>query len=183
MKLPDRKLHIGGEIASHGWELLNIRPLEGVDHVCDALDLSRFADNTFSAVYAAYVLQLFCYGEPLGIALREWHRVLLPGGRIYISVPNMAVVARIYQQRDRLSFDEVHELTSLIYGEQKHAHDYHKCGLTAEFLPIYFSGAGFVDVKKVKSFDIFDDSSVRNFRDMPISLNMTAVKAHCQPLE
>ncbi len=49
-----RKLHIGGKLSAAGWEILNVFDGPNVDHVGDAVDLSRFADATFAEVYASH---------------------------------------------------------------------------------------------------------------------------------
>ena len=51
-----RKLHIGGKIKKEGWEILNALPNPDVDHVCNANDLSKFDDNTFTEIYASHTL-------------------------------------------------------------------------------------------------------------------------------
>ena len=50
-----RRLHVGGREPRAGWEILNILPGPGVDHVGDAVDLSRFADGTFAATTVSTV--------------------------------------------------------------------------------------------------------------------------------
>ena len=52
-----RRLHIGGTVAREGWEVLNANAAPYVDHVGNANDLSRFADNTFDAIYASHVIE------------------------------------------------------------------------------------------------------------------------------
>ena len=49
-----RKLHIGGKLSAAGWEILNVLDGPNVDHVGDAVDLSRFADATFAEVYGSH---------------------------------------------------------------------------------------------------------------------------------
>jgi len=49
-----RRLHIGALHSSPGWESLNSQLLADIDHVCDAGDLTRFADGTFADLYASY---------------------------------------------------------------------------------------------------------------------------------
>ena len=51
----------------------------------DILDMSRYASNTYDAVYSPRVLHYIVDKEN---ALRNLHRVLKPCGRIMISIPN-----------------------------------------------------------------------------------------------
>jgi predicted SAM-dependent methyltransferase len=90
-----RKLHIGGTTRVAGWEILNITPGPHVDHVGNANDLSRFADGVFAEVYASHTLEHFDYTGDLERALKEWSRVLSPGGTIYLSVPDLEVLAKM----------------------------------------------------------------------------------------
>jgi len=54
-----RKLHIGGEVRAPGWEVLNAMPADYVDHLGNAMDLSKFPDGTFSDVYASHIAEHF----------------------------------------------------------------------------------------------------------------------------
>ena len=71
-----RKLHIGGQVKVDGWEVFNAIDADYVDHVGNAKDLSRFADETFAEIYASHVLEHFDYKDELVHVLKEWRRVL-----------------------------------------------------------------------------------------------------------
>ena len=176
MNEPDRRLHIGGEIAHDDWEVLNITPAPYVDHECSAVDLSRFGDNSFLELYASHVFQYFDFDKELDRCLLDCFRVLSPGGRINVSVPNIAALARIYMERSTLTLAEQLQLIALFYGKQENINDYHKIGFTPEFLSAYLERAGFVNPTVVTAFSYFDDDSKMTFRNVPISLNMLADK-------
>jgi predicted SAM-dependent methyltransferase len=91
-----RRLHIGGKRKHEGWEVVNINPAPHVDHLRDASDLSIFPDNAITEIYASHVVEHFDCVDVLFSTLREWLRVLKPGGKIFISVPNMDVLATLY---------------------------------------------------------------------------------------
>jgi predicted SAM-dependent methyltransferase len=78
-----RRLHIGGKCAHPDWEIINAVAGPNVDHLGNAKDLSRFEDETFFELYASHVLEHFDYSNELNVVLREWYRVLKPGGRLY----------------------------------------------------------------------------------------------------
>ncbi len=171
-----RRLHIGGSISKAGWEIYNIVPSESVDHVGDARDLSRFADETFDELYASHVLEHFNYVGEVGGALTEWKRVLVPGGKIYISVPNIETIITIWSDSKALSFDDKFKLMRVIYGGQMDAYDYHKTGFFPELLSRYLLHVGFENITRVDGFDTFKDSSTIRCDGVNISLNICAEK-------
>lgn len=171
-----RKLHIGGQIRSPGWEVLNALPADYVDHVCNANDLSRFADDTFSEIYASHVVEHLDYTGELQATLKEWHRVLEPGGRIYISVPDLDTLAGLILSKDRLTMDERFFVMRMVFGGHIDKYDYHVVGLNEEFLTQFLTAAGFVDIRRVPGFGLFSDTSSMVFKDVAISLNLIAEK-------
>ena len=165
-----RKLHIGASVRAEGWELLDIHPGPHVDHVCDAGDLARFSDGSFSELYASHVLEHFDFTASLPAALREWRRVLCPGGRIYISVPDLEVLARLFLLKGRLSLDERLFVVRMIFGGHIDKHDYHLAGLDEELLTRFLAEAGYANIRRVARFGLFDDAAV------------PSIVAECEPL-
>lgn len=171
-----RKLHIGGKVRLDGWEVLNATPDECVDHVGDARDLSRFESDTFAEIYASHIVEHFDYRGELEATLREWLRVLVPGGRIGISVPDLDILAGLFVQRQVLSFEERFLIMRMMFGGHVDQYDHHKAGLSEDLLAGFLMLAGFANVIRVSGFGICNDSSNAVFRDQPISLNLVAVK-------
>ena len=176
MKLPLRKLHIGGCVHAEGWEVLNANAGSSVDHVGDARDLSRFADGTFSDVYASHVVEHFDYQGELRKTLREWWRVLVAGGRLYVSVPDLDVLARLFLDRQRLSERDRYQVMRMMFGGHVDRYDYHQVGLNEEFLGTLLRSAGYVKIRRVDDLGLFDDTSRMVFAGVPISLNMIGEK-------
>jgi predicted SAM-dependent methyltransferase len=172
----ERKLHIGGKIAAPGWEVINAIPDSYVDHLGNANDLSRFPDNCFDVIYASHVLEHFDYRDELAATLKEWNRVLKTPGRLYVSVPDIDVLARLLLAKERLSKDERFFVMRMIFGGHIDAHDYHCAGLNEEFLTDFLLTAGFRPIKKVETFDIFQDTSCKIFKGELVSLNLVAEK-------
>lgn len=170
-----RKLHIGGKQQSEGWEILNVNPVPGVTHVCNANDLSQFRDNTFSEIYASHILEHLDYTGELQSTLKEWIRVLESGGRIYISVPDIDVLAGLILLKE-LTIDERFHVMRMLFGGHTDKHDYHIVGLNKEFLNIFLKRAGFVNIRKVDAFKLFNDASSLKLNGINISLNMIAEK-------
>jgi hypothetical protein len=64
-----------------------------------------------------------------------------------------------------------------IFGGQGDPFDFHKVGLWDGYLAGLLEGAGFVDIHRVESFNLFDDGSTATYGGVPISLNVQARKA------
>ena len=173
-----RRLHIGGTTASETWEVLNAIPAPYVDHVCNANDLSQFPDCTFIEIYASHIIEHLDYINELLAALKEWFRVLEPGGRLYISVPNLDTLAKLFIDRNKLSTDERFSVMRMIFGAHADKYDYHIVGLNDEFLAAYLKAAGFEinGIVKEGGFGLFEDASSMIFKGEFISLNMIAEK-------
>lgn len=172
----ERKLHIGGKVAALGWEVMNAVPAPCVDHVGNANDLTRFPDNTFDAIYASHVVEHFDYNGELTAVLGEWHRVLKTFGRLYVSVPDMDVLARLLLDRDRLNKNDRFFVMRMLFGGHCDPYDYHLTGLNQEILTDFLTTARFCAIKRVQSFNIFDDTSAMTFKGELISLNLIAKK-------
>lgn len=171
-----RKLHIGGKTKSEGWEVLNAQPAPYVDHICDACELAQFADDTFSEIYASHVVEHFDYNLEILHALTEWLRILEPGGRALISVPDLDVLATLLLAKDQLTVGERFQVMQIIFGGHQDKYDYHAVGLNEDFLTELLRQAGYVNIKKVNEFGLFQDASSTTFKGVPISLNMIAEK-------
>ena len=170
-----RKLHIGGKEKKEGWEILDALEGSHVDHVCNAMDLSRFADETFAELYASHVVEHLDYKDLLESTLKEWFRVLKKGGKIYISVPDLDVLAKLFVSQE-LNGEERYHVMRMIFGGHIDAYDYHQVGLNLEFLSFFLQRAGFVQMRKQDQFGMFKDASCLAFKGTLISLNLTAEK-------
>jgi predicted SAM-dependent methyltransferase len=171
-----RRLHIGGQCKSEGWEVLNANSALYVDHIGNANDLSQFADNSFIEIYASHVVEHLDYMGELIRSLREWHRVLMPSGKVFISVPDLDVLAKLILEKDKLTVNERFAVMRMMFGGHIDKYDYHVVGLNEEFLTDVLNAAGYVNIKKVSEFGLFNDTSSMVFKGVAISLNMTAEK-------
>jgi predicted SAM-dependent methyltransferase len=171
-----RRLHIGGAEARPGWEVLDVRAAPHVNHVGNALDLSRFADGTFAELYASHVLEHFDYVEQLPRVLAEWHRVLAPAGVLRLSVPDIDILAHLLLQRHQLNVNQRFQVMRMMFGGQMHEHDHHRVGLNHEFLAAFLDRAGFVNLQRVSRHGLFADTSDTLVMGTPISLNLNAHK-------
>jgi predicted SAM-dependent methyltransferase len=87
------RLEIGaGEHPREDYQIhTDILPLPGIDVVC-RLDRLPFADASIAALRANHVLEHQSY-ELIPATLQEWARVLKPGGRVDIGVPDARFIA------------------------------------------------------------------------------------------
>lgn len=169
-----RKLHIGGQAPHPEWEIFDAIAGPSVDHVGNAKDLARFADGTFAALYASHVLEHFDYIGELELVLKEWKRVLEPDGTLYVSVPDLDVLAGLFVMKDKLSAEERFRIMRMMFGGHVSPFDYHQVGFNTEFLAAYLLRTGFVNLQKVPEFGLFADTSLLKVRGVPISLNVIA---------
>lgn len=169
------RLHIGGETPKPGWKIFNIQPGEHVEFVGNCTDLSQFASGTVEAIYASHVLEHLGYLDELPQAVKEFRRVLRNGGRLLVSVPDLEALCRLFLD-PRLDSSMRFHVMRIIFGGQSDPHDFHKAGLTEEFLTDYLTVASFRNIERVAGFALFDDTSSLSLGGVPVSVNLQAVK-------
>ncbi|HUK05585.1 MAG TPA: tetratricopeptide repeat protein [Burkholderiales bacterium] len=169
------RLHVGGKQVKDGWKILNVQPGPDVDYVGNCTELGQFADGAVQEIYASHVLEHLGYKSALPRTLSEFHRVLRVDGRLMISVPDFEILCRMFLD-PRASLMERFSVMRMAFGGQMDEHDFHYVGLSYEILSRYLFNAGFSRVERVKSFGLFDDSSLIEHRGEAISLNVAAYK-------
>jgi SAM-dependent methyltransferase len=103
--LTDRKLEIGpGDGRVDGFETLDIVLRRNVDFVVDASRRLPFSDATFQLVYASHVLEHVPWYR-LEETLREWVRIIKPGGVMEIWVPNGLEICRVFVEYETTGHD------------------------------------------------------------------------------
>lgn len=154
---------------------MNISDGEHVNFTCDASDLSRFSDDTFTELYASHVVEHFDYNETLLTTLKEWRRTMMPGGKLYISVPDMDILARLFLEASRFTAEQRFFIMRMMFGGHMDEHDYHLVGLNFDFLQSFLNTAGFKSLVRVAEFNLFEDTSSLRFDGQLISLNVVAI--------
>lgn len=151
------KLHIGcGKKYLPGYKHLDVIPFEHVDFVCDARKLESVEDTSVSEIYACHVLEHVERGEVVNV-LREWHRVLLPGGKLRLAVPDFeAVVNEYVENRDLMCFQ------GLLYGGQTYDYNFHHVVFDFAVLESMLIEAGF---KAVERYDWRDFLPAEGYDD------------------
>lgn len=169
------KLHIGGQEKHEEWAILDALPGPLVDYVGNCNDLSFLADQSCAEVYASHVLEHLGYDGELQNALKGIYRILKPGGRLRVSVPDLETLCKLFLHAKNTEAGRFHVMR-MMFGGRINAYDIHYVGLTFEFLGGFLHTAGFSDIKRVQQFGLFKDTSTLMFGDVPISLNMEARK-------
>lgn len=118
-----------------------------------------FADDAAFEIYASHCLEHLPKAETLN-ALRDWVRVLKPGGRLRVAVPNFNYALR---HSDHPHFE------GWIMGGQTDANDFHHAIFTEGKLRHLFQLAGLIDVELFVA-EYPDCSS------LPVSLNLQGRK-------
>tara|TARA_B100000575_G_C22882195_1_gene513925 strand:+ start:156 stop:665 length:510 start_codon:yes stop_codon:yes gene_type:complete len=168
------KLHIGGKEVKEGWKILNIQKNDGVDFLGSISDLSQFENDSIDQIYASHVVEHIDQ-KNIKKTLKGIHRVLKDGGKFFISVPDLDILCRIFIDKNAPIKVKYHVMR-MIYGGQTDEFDYHYFGWNYEFLNNYLLEAGFKKNERVKTFDIFKDTSSYAPYGPLISLNVIAEK-------
>jgi len=150
------KLNLGsGENEMEGY--INLDAIRG-EHIYPL----SYPDNSIDEVRASHVLEHFPHGQVLDV-LKEWYRIIKPGGSIKIAVPDFEFIAERY-----VSNQEVN-VQGYVSGGQVNEYDFHKCVFDTNGLTAVLQEAGFTHVIRWVS-DHNDCSS------MSVSLNLQAKK-------
>lgn len=132
-----RKLEIGAGNSrlEPDWETSDIRPLPGIDHVCDATQIHTLGG--FDRLYASHVLEHLGQIEHME-ALKSWYKALNFGGILEIVVPDMEYIA------EGILNGKVEEFIYLAFGDSDDCVEMlHKWGFTQRTLANKLKEAGF----------------------------------------
>ena len=169
------RLHIGGQERHPDWLVVDVIPGEHVDMLRPCTDLSPFADGSVAEIYASHVLEHLSHRTDLRIALKEFHRVLVPGGVLRVSVPDLAFLCEQFLEPS-LDVRDQFNIVKMMFGAQADDADFHHVGLNEGIFREFLAQAGFSDIERIGEHGLFNDTSTAVFRGRPISLNMVARK-------
>jgi predicted SAM-dependent methyltransferase len=127
----------------------------------EVFPLPAYADGSVDEVRASHILEHFGHREAVDV-LKEWVRVLKPGGRLRIAVPDLQkIVARVS--------DPSAPVEGWLMGGQTDDSDFHKSVYTEAKLRDMLRYVGLTDVTTW-------ESEIQDCASLPISLNLQGVK-------
>lgn len=170
-----KKINLGSrDRAIPGFLGMDIDQHEGVDIVGDISNLSMFFNGEVSEIYASHCLEHFPHTKTLDV-LREWNRVLGPGGILYVAVPDFKRTVQIYQMYGLIDW-----VQNYLMGDQAYNTAYHYAIFDESRLRNLLVRAGFSEASTVGEFPIGnpEDCSRKRFTGDGgfVSLNMVAIK-------
>eukprot|EP01035_Chromulina_nebulosa_P027450 gene27450-36107_t len=129
-----------------------------------AYDLQHIRSASVHVLYCSHTLEhLQHYNQErsmVTLALREWNRVLVPGGRLMLAVPDMEAIARIISTQSLSALQKMW-MGCIIYGGQDNPYNHHYTAFYMDFLQELLLATNFCDVERVDSFGLFDDDDVQ----------------------
>ncbi len=137
------KLNIGsGWDNRAGWVNIDMHASHNPDIVADATRLTPIEDN-----YAAYALAQdileHIHRDRVMTALREWNRVLRPGGLLEIRTTDVIAIIDLMREPERANPEQHDTLLRCMFGTQAYAGDFHLSGFTEIWMRDALEKAGF----------------------------------------
>lgn len=137
------KLHLGcGKRYIPGFIHIDAVDYPHVDHVTTIDDLSFIADNSVDLIYNCHVLEHFKRREVKRV-LKEWKRVLKPGGILRTSVPDFAKLCEVYQQ-----YGDLELVIGPLFGRQDYLYNFHYNVFDYKTLSKILEEVGFVEIRR-----------------------------------
>lgn len=177
------KLHLGcGKRHIPGFTHIDAVEYPHVDHVATIDNLSFIQNASVDLIYTCHVLEHF-RRKDVARVLREWWRVLIPGGTLRVSVPDFARLCDVYQKTQDLN-----QVIGPIFGRQDYLYNIHYNVFDETSLRALLTDCGFGTVRRYDwrgtehaSIDDYSQAYVPHMdkvNGMLISLNVEATK-HC----
>lgn len=165
------KLHLGcGPVVKPGWINIDMMPADGV-YTLDLREPIPLPDGCCAMVYSEHFFEHIGYPRNADLLLRDYVRLLQPGGRVSIGVPDGELGLRAYAGDDPERFFSVSKerwhpawantrMEQINYlfrqdGEHKFIYD-------EETLVAALKRAGFTDIRR-RDFDPALDSASRSW--------------------
>lgn len=105
------RLHLGcGKRYIPGFVHVDLDSFPHIDYQSDVAHLPMFQDESVSLIYSSHALEYFDRIEVQEV-LKEWWRVLRPGGILRVAVPDFEALVKVYQQ-----YGDLGKVVGPLYG-------------------------------------------------------------------
>jgi predicted SAM-dependent methyltransferase len=148
------KLQVGSSVArgiykGADWTNLDIKPHRGVDIIADASEHIPLDTNSVDEIHCVHVLEHITR-DKYPKMLREMHRVLKPGGHLYVETPDFqATVDNLLAAFISRDVEAIHIWTTSVYGKNEREGMAHHWGFYEGLLRREFRHQGFNDVERL----------------------------------
>lgn len=146
-----------------GWEHLDTRKLEHIDYVQSATHLENFEDGTFDMVTSRDLIEHIPWNI-VPVVLKEWLRVVKPGGSLEIETPNAYELMEIIRNphnpalNRRFKESDFELFNRTAFGHQDYEGNQHYSYFTDQWLRILLLEAGAVNI------ELTPESTFRRFK-------------------
>lgn len=137
------KLHLGCGKRNFGPEWIHIDGADFPHIVSNDITKLNFEDNSADVIYSSHTLEYFDRYEVLDV-LKEWNRVLKPGGILRIAVPDFQAMIKLY-----IEGYELENFLGPLYGKMDmgDVKIYHKTCYDFKSLKNILENSGFIEIK------------------------------------
>lgn len=139
--------------------------LEGYTRIASASEAYplAYADGSVDEIRSVNMLDRFPIDDTAAV-LADWIRVLKPGGRIRLTVPDIVAMAKeVVEPQGRF------DVTRGIYGNQRFGNDFRKCGFDEAGLFVDMQRAGLIALNRWRD-------TIPDQHQHPASLNLEGYK-------
>lgn len=137
------KLHLGcGKRYIPDFVHIDVQPYDHIDYVASIDNLSSIEDGTVDLIYNCHVLEHFKRTD-VSRVLKEWRRVLKPGGTLRISVPDFESICQVYNNLKNIEL-----VIGPIFGRQDYLYNIHYNIFDYTSMSKQLEESGFVNVHK-----------------------------------
>ena len=155
---------------------VDLIPFPHVHFIHGVTRLPMFKNNYADLLYASHVLEHTQYGQ-LKEILKEWCRVIKPGGIIRIAVPDFDKILEIYE----LENHNIEKIEGVLMGAQHYRYNFHMAVFNKDYLTKLLIESGFTNIrtwdpKTAPLYSFTDWASKLLFNKYHISLNLEAIK-------
>jgi len=170
-KEPGLYLNLGcGQKTFDSWDNLDLYSTSPRVIKADICNLSSYLDSSVRAIYSAHSIEHLSFQKALA-ALKEWHRVLVPGGTLLLLCPDVDLIAHMLLETDPKDFG-YHWYLRTLYGYQIQPGtdmlsesapvdlgQFHTCGFSMRYFSVLMPVLKF-EIKDMKQYDGFRTPSV-----------------------